>query len=145
MKLIICLIAYFMRHSYKTHVSPYDTSIVIQTLLQHLKNSNLENFWSPKVSVQNVIDFKKKKVLKELTFNPRGEAFVVEKRKISGHFSEKLELMEFPFDHQASRLLQTNHSHFFSHQFHSLALKTNSLIHLLLFITCTFNTFMQYF
>ena len=102
---------------------PSDTSIVIQTLLQHLKNSNLENFWSPKVSVQNVIDFKKKKVLKELTFNPRGEAFVVEKRKISGHFSEKLELMEFPFDHQASRLPQTNHSHFFSHQFHSLALK----------------------
>ncbi|XP_078337351.1 cys-loop ligand-gated ion channel-like isoform X2 [Crassostrea virginica] len=75
---------------------------------QHLKNSNLENFWSPKVSVQNVIDFKKKKVLKELTFNPRGEAFVVEKRKISGHFSEKLELMEFPFDHQHLNLIITS-------------------------------------
>lgn len=75
---------------------------------QHLKNSNLDNYWGPKISVQNVIDFKKKKVLKELNFNPHGEAFITEKRKISGNFSEKLELMDFPFDHQYLNLIITS-------------------------------------
>jgi hypothetical protein len=68
--------------------------------LQHLRNTNLDHYWGPKMSVQNVIDFKKKNVMKELIFATNGVAYIVEKRKISGNFSEKLELVDFPFDRQ---------------------------------------------
>lgn len=82
------------------HHKKHITILSCKSFLQHFENSNLNDYWGPKISVQNVIDSKKKKVLKELNFTPNGEAFITEKRKISGHFSEKLELMDFPFDHQ---------------------------------------------
>ncbi|XP_061196753.1 gamma-aminobutyric acid receptor subunit alpha-2-like [Saccostrea echinata] len=75
---------------------------------QHLRNTKLDNYWDPRMSVQNVIDSKKKKVLKELTFGPNEEAYIVEKRKLSGNFSEKLELGDFPFDHQYLNLIITS-------------------------------------
>ena len=77
---------------------------------QHLTNLNLHEYWNPCLIVQNLLKHTTKKKWQELSFTPRGEAFIVEKRRITGEFSEKLELKEFPFDHQV--IVQWNLSWF---------------------------------
>lgn len=57
-------------------------------------------YWSPKLIVQNVISSSKDNVWKKLEFGKNGEAFIVEKRRIKGIFTENLELHDFPFDLQ---------------------------------------------
>ena len=40
-----------------------------------------------------------------LTFNEKGEAIVIEKRRVKGTFLENLELNDFPFDVQVCKAL----------------------------------------
>ncbi|KAJ8313408.1 hypothetical protein KUTeg_009036, partial [Tegillarca granosa] len=47
-----------------------------------------------------LLDMRQKKIWREIQYGKLDEAYVVEKRRIYGHFTEKLELNEFPFDSQ---------------------------------------------
>nr|XP_022321663.1 uncharacterized protein LOC111123552 [Crassostrea virginica] len=79
--------------------------------LDHGKeNDNLEfsKYWSPKLIVQNVISSSKDNVWKKLEFGKNGEAFIVEKRRIKGIFTENLELHDFPFDLQDLSIVLTS-------------------------------------
>ncbi|XP_033726406.1 gamma-aminobutyric acid receptor subunit rho-2-like [Pecten maximus] len=69
---------------------------------------DLSEFWSPRLLVHNVLDASKDRTWKELVHDREGAAYVVEKRRIKGHFSEKLELMDFPFDYQSLSLQITS-------------------------------------
>jgi len=60
-----------------------------------------DNYWNPELVVQNLIKESKRKVWKSVEYSPAGEAFVLEKRRISGEFSETMELQSFPFDTQS--------------------------------------------
>lgn len=61
---------------------------------------DFSKYWHPKLIVQNVISTSKDNVWKKLEFGKNGEAFIVEKRRIKGIFTENLELQDFPFDLQ---------------------------------------------
>lgn len=101
LQLSMCSLIFFL-NMFK-NIIYYKKYIIIffcKFFLQYFENSNLNDYWGFKIFVQNVIDFKKKKVLKELNFIFNGEVFIMEKRKISGYFLEKLELMDFLFDYQ---------------------------------------------
>jgi hypothetical protein len=71
------------------------------------ENDNLDfsKYWNPKLVVQNVISATKDKVWKKLEYGKNGEAFIVEKRRIKGIFTENLELQDFPFDLQVKRVI----------------------------------------
>ncbi|XP_005092734.2 uncharacterized protein LOC101862781 [Aplysia californica] len=58
--------------------------------------------------IQNLIECKFEKVWKDVEHNSNGEAFVLEKRRITGRFSESMELQSFPFDTQCLSLLLTS-------------------------------------
>ena len=61
----------------------------------------LDSFWDPKLIVQNLIDqTKDDKPWKEVIYTQKKKAYIVEKRRLRGNFSEKLELADFPFDAQ---------------------------------------------
>ncbi|KAK3086155.1 hypothetical protein FSP39_014419 [Pinctada imbricata] len=75
---------------------------------QHLTDLNLSEYWNPLLIIQNLVDHTKRKKWQELSFNSRGHAFIVECRRIKGHFSETLELAEFPFDHQSLNVVVTS-------------------------------------
>ncbi|XP_048777841.2 uncharacterized protein LOC125681694 [Ostrea edulis] len=79
--------------------------------LDHGKeNDNLDfsKYWNPKLLVQNVTSATKDKVWKKLEYGKNGEAFIVEKRRIKGIFTENLELQDFPFDLQDLSIVLTS-------------------------------------
>ncbi|XP_063437274.1 gamma-aminobutyric acid receptor subunit beta-1-like isoform X3 [Mytilus trossulus] len=79
--------------------------------LDHSKvsdNLKLDQYWSPKLVVQNVLGSPKQSSWKELNFGKGGEAFIVEKRRIKGTFAEMLELRMFPFDFQDISVVLTS-------------------------------------
>ncbi|KAL3884622.1 hypothetical protein ACJMK2_024749 [Sinanodonta woodiana] len=57
-------------------------------------------YWNPKIHVSNLIGESQKSIWTELGLGPNGEAYIVEKRRISGTFGERMELQDFPFDFQ---------------------------------------------
>ncbi|XP_060085710.1 gamma-aminobutyric acid receptor subunit gamma-4-like [Ylistrum balloti] len=61
---------------------------------------DFENYWNPNIMIQNRNDSAKRSKWSELRFGKSGEAFIVEKRRIKGTFTEKMELEDFPFDSQ---------------------------------------------
>lgn len=67
---------------------------------------DFSKYWHPKLIVQNVISTSKDNVWKKLEFGKNGEAFIVEKRRIKGIFTENLELQDFPFDLQVLLYVQ---------------------------------------
>lgn len=73
---------------------------LIKYCLQENDNMDFSKYWHPKLIVQNVISTSKDNVWKKLEFGKNGEAFIVEKRRIKGIFTENLELQDFPFDLQ---------------------------------------------
>lgn len=85
-----------------THMCTHTHTLFIYLFLKNL-NVDFTKYWNPKLIVQNLIDHKKKKTWREIQYGKSDEAYVVEKRRICGHFSEKLELDEFPFDSQVCK------------------------------------------
>ncbi|OWF35286.1 gamma-aminobutyric acid receptor subunit rho-3-like [Mizuhopecten yessoensis] len=73
-----------------------------------VSEKDLSQFWCPRLLVHNVMDASKDRTWRELVHDKGGAAYVVEKRRIKGHFSEKLELMDFPFDYQSLSLQITS-------------------------------------
>lgn len=71
-------------------------------------NMDFSKYWHPKLIVQNVISTSKDNVWKTLEFGKNGEAFIVEKRRIKGIFTENLELQDFPFDLQDLSIVLTS-------------------------------------
>lgn len=71
-------------------------------------NMDFSKYWHPKLIVQNVISTSKDNVWKKLEFGKNGEAFIVEKRRIKGIFTENLELQDFPFDLQDLSIVLTS-------------------------------------
>ena len=80
--------------------------------LQSTENVKLDQYWNPKLVVQNALGSPKQTVWKELSYGKSGEAFIVEKRRIKGTFAEMLELKNFPFDFQVcARMTNTSRTY----------------------------------
>lgn len=75
---------------------------------------DFSKYWHPKLIVQNVISTSKDNVWKKLEFGKNGEAFIVEKRRIKGIFTENLELQDFPFDLQVLLYVQSGEKKYFA-------------------------------
>lgn len=75
---------------------------------------DFSKYWHPKLIVQNVISTSKDNVWKKLEFGKNGEAFIVEKRRIKGIFTENLELQDFPFDLQVLLYVQSGEKKYFT-------------------------------
>lgn len=75
---------------------------------------DFSKYWHPKLIVQNVISTSKDNVWKKLEFGKNGEAFIVEKRRIKGIFTENLELQDFPFDLQVLLYVQCCEKKYFT-------------------------------
>ena len=63
---------------------------------------NWDNYWSPKIFVENVVGDPKVTQSRMLDFSENGEAWVIDRRRVKGIFIEQLELWEFPFDVQVT-------------------------------------------
>ena len=72
-------------------------------LEQELKRQDLDKFWNPLLYIENILSETKEATWLTATCNTRGEAFVLERRRIRGLFMENLELNDFPLDCQVIR------------------------------------------
>ena len=68
--------------------------------LQNIDTIDWDNYWNPRIYVENNLGEPKETIWQTLMFNNHGEATVYERRRIKGCFLENLELDEFPFDTQ---------------------------------------------
>ncbi|GFR96706.1 cys-loop ligand-gated ion channel-like isoform X4 [Elysia marginata] len=73
-----------------------------------VSNIKWEGMWGPKLDINNVLGEAKQQIWRDVQFNAKGEAFAVEKRRVKGNFTERMELQEFPFDIQDLSLLITS-------------------------------------
>ena len=76
----------------------------VSIIFQELKNIQLENFWNPLLYIDNILNETKDSTWLTATVNNRGEAYVLERRRVKGVFLENLELNDFPLDVQVSYL-----------------------------------------
>ncbi|ESN93036.1 hypothetical protein HELRODRAFT_189657 [Helobdella robusta] len=69
---------------------------------QNLPTSEIDwsNYWSPKLSIDNVFGDPKETVWHTVLFDSRGTAMICQKRRVNGSFLEYMELNQFPFDTQ---------------------------------------------
>ncbi|CAH1788352.1 unnamed protein product [Owenia fusiformis] len=65
-----------------------------------IKHIELERYWNPLLYIDNIINETKDHTWLAATVNSRGEAYVMERRRIRGIFLENLELNDFPLDVQ---------------------------------------------
>lgn len=66
-------------------------------------NVTWENYWSPKIFIENAVGDPKVTQSRMLDFDENGEAWVIDRRRVKGEFIEQLELWEFPFDVQVRK------------------------------------------
>jgi len=88
---------------------------------------NWDEMWNPELVVQNLIDSKLEKVWRTVEHTQTGEAFVVEKRRVKGNFSESMELQSFPFDTQCLSIVVTSEDE--DLEFHEDTLKPSRINH----------------
>ena len=70
-------------------------------IFQHKEDVDFNDSWDPKLSIDNTAGEPKETVVwKSVQFNSRNEAFICERRKLSGVFLETMELQHYPFDTQ---------------------------------------------
>ncbi|XP_064647158.1 gamma-aminobutyric acid receptor subunit gamma-3-like isoform X3 [Lineus longissimus] len=74
---------------------------------EELKIIELEKYWNPLLYIDNIITETKDSCWLTATPNSRGEAYVMERRRIKGIFLENLELNDFPLDVQDLTLTMT--------------------------------------
>ncbi|XP_052787031.1 uncharacterized protein LOC128222184 isoform X2 [Mya arenaria] len=67
---------------------------------QETKRIDTSKYWNPKIIITNSAPSVDCRVWASVSQNTVGEAYIVEKRRLKGVFSENLELHEFPFDVQ---------------------------------------------
>ncbi|XP_069101954.1 glycine receptor subunit alpha-4-like isoform X2 [Argopecten irradians] len=67
-----------------------------------------DKYWNPDLVIRNRTESAQRKKWCVLWFNSSGEAFIVEKRRIKGVFTEKMELQDFPFDSQNLSVVLTS-------------------------------------
>lgn len=67
-----------------------------------------DKYWNPDLVIRNRTESAQRKKWCVLWFNASGEAFIVEKRRIIGVFTEKMELQDFPFDSQDLSVVLTS-------------------------------------
>lgn len=80
---------------------PFCKTLHLPLPLQNDYVLDLDSYWDPKLVVQNLIDqTKDDKPWKEVHYTDKKKAYIIEKRRLRGNFSEKLELADFPFDAQ---------------------------------------------
>ena len=73
-------------------------------MFQDLKRIDLERFWNPLLYIDNILSETKEATWCTATVNHRGEAYILERRRIRGIFMENLELNDFPLDVQVHLL-----------------------------------------
>jgi hypothetical protein len=61
-----------------------------------------DQYWNPKLYVENVYSEAKESVWYTVAYDSSGRATVYEKRRMNGAFFEYMELNQFPFDTQVS-------------------------------------------
>jgi len=72
-------------------------------LSQNLKEIDWSTYWNPNLYVDNCAAQLKENIWYTVMFNVNMEAYIFERRRVSGKFNEKLELYQFPFDTQVRR------------------------------------------
>ena len=63
---------------------------------------DLDKFWNPLLYIDNILSETKEATWQTATMNNRGEAYILERRRVRGVFMENLELNDFPLDVQVS-------------------------------------------
>jgi hypothetical protein len=61
---------------------------------------DLDKFWNPLLYIDNVLSETKEATWLAATVNHKGEAYILERRRVRGVFMENLELNDFPLDVQ---------------------------------------------
>ena len=72
--------------------------------MQNPDEVDWDNYWNPKIYVENNLGEPKETVWQTLLMNGKGEATIYERRRVKGCFLENLELGEFPFDTQVEHV-----------------------------------------
>ena len=73
---------------------------VVLSLFQPNVPIEWDQYWSPKIFIENAVGDPKVTQSRMLEHNINGEAWVTDRRRVKGCFIEQLELWEFPFDVQ---------------------------------------------
>ena len=71
-------------------------------VFQELKRVDLDRFWNPLLYIDNILSETKEATWLTGTCNSRGEAYIMERRRVRGVFMENLELNDFPLDVQVT-------------------------------------------
>lgn len=61
---------------------------------------DFSQYWNPKIFIENTIGDPKESMFQMISYNDKGQAYILQKRRIKGTFLENLELDDFPFDVQ---------------------------------------------
>ena len=67
---------------------------------QELRQADLDRLWNPLLFIDNILSESKEATWLTATVNHKGEAYVMERRRVRGVFMENLELDDFPLDVQ---------------------------------------------
>ena len=67
-----------------------------------------ENYWNPKLYIDNTVGEARETIWRTIVFNSNEEAFVYERRRVKGVFMQNMELSNFPFDTQVTDRAPTN-------------------------------------
>ena len=77
-------------------------NVTILAYFQDVSTIKWEGMWQPKLEINNTLGEAKQQIWRDVQFNASGEAFALEKRRVKGNFTERMELQEFPFDIQVN-------------------------------------------
>lgn len=61
---------------------------------------NSEDYWNPEITIENCVGDAREKIWYVVTYDEKGKAYICEKRRVKGVFSETMELGMYPFDTQ---------------------------------------------
>ena len=76
--------------------------VAFQLFFQDLKSADLNTYWNPKIIINNTAPSTSLKRWKTAKSAKNGDAYIIEKLRLKGVFSENMELHEFPFDIQVN-------------------------------------------
>jgi len=65
--------------------------------------------WDPEIYIENNIDEPNERTRIEVKYEDGGKCYIVQKRRVTGMLSERLELYNYPFDSQDLSLVVTTH------------------------------------